>query len=387
MPSRRTALSLLAGTGAALSLGTTAAHAGAANPRPFGRYGSPARRLDPRTLYVDAHGRGDHTDVQSAVDTATGTGRTLVIAPGVYRATVLIGPAHEGLTLIGANGDARDTVLVYDNAAGTPRPDGSGTLGTSGSASFTVRAAGFTARDLTFANDWLRSDNPEYTGTQAVAIKVQGDRSAFHGCRFLGHQDTLYADSLAVTAFARQYYRDCYVEGDVDFVFGRATAVFDHCHFRALTRTDLSSAPYGYVFAPSTAGANPYGFLVLRSRVTSTAPDAHYKLARPWVPSSDLTAHPMLTVRDSRLGPGIDARAPYATMSAGFPWQDQRFAEHRNTGPGARVTVPANRPQLSAAEARAHTPDRWLDARNPHLPNTWEVRAVDSGRGLRGQPA
>ncbi|MFH9685611.1 pectinesterase family protein [Streptomyces sp. NPDC017413] len=387
MPSRRTALTLLAGTGAALALGATEAHAGTAAPRPFGRYGSPARRLDRRTLYVDAYGRGDHTDVQSAVDAATGTGRTLVIAPGVYRATVFIGADHEGLTLIGASGDARDTVLVYDNAAGTPEPDGSGTLGTSGSASVTVRAAGFTARDLTFANDWLRSDNPEYTGTQAVAIKVQGDRSAFYGCRFLGHQDTLYADSLAVSAFARQYYRDCYVEGDVDFVFGRATAVFDHCHFRALTRTDLASAPYGYVFAPSTAGANPYGFLVLRSRITSTAPDAYYKLARPWVPSSDLTAHPMLTVRDSRLGPGIDARTPYATMSAGFPWQDQRFAEHRNAGPGARVTVPANRPQLSAAEARAHTPGRWLDARNPHLTSTWEMRAVDGGRGLRGQPA
>lgn len=387
LPSRRTALSLLAGTGAALALGATAAHAGTAIPRPFGRHGSPARRPDPRTLYVDAHGRGDHTDVQSAVDAATGPGHTLVIAPGVYRATVLIGPAHEGLTLIGASGDARDTVLVYDNAAGTPKPDGSGTLGTSGSASVTVRAAGFTARDLTFANDWLRSDNPEYTGTQAVAIKVQGDRSAFYGCRFLGHQDTLYADSLAVTAFARQYYRDCFMEGDVDFVFGRATAVFDHCHFRALARTDLDSAPYGYVFAPSTAGANPYGFLVLRSRVTSTAPDAYYKLARPWVPSSDLTAHPMLTVRDSRLGPGIDARTPYATMSTGFPWQEQRFAEHRNTGPGARVTVPANRPQLSPAEARDHTPARWLDARNPHLPNTWEMRVADDARGLRGQPA
>lgn len=118
LPSRRTALSLLAGTGAALALGATAAHAGTAAPRPFGRYGSPARRPDPRTLYVDAHGRGDHTDVQSAVDAVTGPGHTLVIAPGVYRATVLIGPAHEGLTLIGASGDARDTVLVYDNAAG-----------------------------------------------------------------------------------------------------------------------------------------------------------------------------------------------------------------------------------------------------------------------------
>ncbi|MFE7756918.1 pectinesterase family protein [Streptomyces sp. NPDC057429] len=366
MLSRRSALSLLTGGSAVLALGAPAAHAHPARPRPFGRYGSPARRLDPLTLYVDPHGRGDHTDVRSAVDAATGTGRTLVLAPGTYRGAVTVGAALTGLTLIGASGDPRDTVIVHNRAAGTPKPDGSGTYGTSGSASVTVQAAGFTAHDVTFANDWLRSDNPGYTGTQAVAIKVQGDRSAFYGCRFLGHQDTLYADSPALTAFARQYYRDCYVEGDVDFVFGRATAVYDHCHFRTLTRTDLASAPYGFVFAPSTAGANPHGYLVLRSRVTSTAPDAYYRLARPWVPSSDLTARPMLTVRDSRLGAGIDAVTPYATMSAGFPWQDQRFAEYRNTGRGARVTVPAERPQLSDQEARSHTPAVYLGDWRPY---------------------
>ncbi len=190
MPTRRTALSLIAGAGASLALGAPAAPA-RPGPRPFGRYGSPARRLDPRTLYVDAHGRGDHPDVQSAVDAATGTGGTIVIAAGVHRATVVVDAAHRDLTLIGASPDARDTVLVCGNAAGTPRPDGSGT-------------------------DWLRSDNPQYTGTQAVAVKVQGDRSAFHRCRFLGHQDTLYADSPSLAVLARQYYRDCYMEGDVD---------------------------------------------------------------------------------------------------------------------------------------------------------------------------
>ncbi|MET8049425.1 pectinesterase family protein [Streptosporangium sp. NPDC005286] len=59
------------------------------------------------------------------------------------------------------------------------------------------------------------------TATQAVAVKVMGDRSFFEACRFLGHQDTLYADTLSLAAFARQYYRRCYVEGDVDFVNGR----------------------------------------------------------------------------------------------------------------------------------------------------------------------
>ncbi|MYS71404.1 pectin esterase, partial [Streptomyces sp. SID5926] len=262
----------------------------------FGRYGSPADRRTPRTLYVDPHGRGDFTSVQSAVDAAGGDGWTLVLAPGTYRETVSVDAGRTGATWIGASGDPRDVVIVYDNAAGTPKPDGSGTYGTSGSATTTVRADGFTARALTFANDWLRADRPDWTGTQAVAIKVMGDRSAFHDCRFLGHQDTLYADSRDLSLFARQYYERCYVEGDVDFVFGRATAVYEHCHFRTLVRTDLDAAPYGFVFAPSTAGANPRGYLVIRGRVSSEAPDGYYKLARPWVPSSDTTARPMLTV-------------------------------------------------------------------------------------------
>ncbi|WP_328428588.1 pectinesterase family protein [Streptomyces sp. NBC_00443] len=348
---------LLAGAGAALGLASAPARA--AGPCPFGRYGSPADRLTDRTLYVDLAGHGDFTSVQAAVTAASGSGWTLVIAPGTYRETVAVDVTRTEMTWLGAGDDPRDVVIVYDNAAGTPKPGG-GTYGTTGSATTLVQADGFTARDLTFANDWLRADHPDVGGTQAVAIKVQGDRSAFHHCRFLGHQDTLYADSMALGVFARQYFAHCYVEGDVDFVFGRATAVYEHCHFRTLNRTDLASAPYGFVFAPSTAGANPRGYLVTRSRITSEAPDAYYKLARPWVPSSDPTAHPSLTVRDTHLGPGIDEVAPYTNMSESFPWQEQRFAEYRNTGPGAKITVPENRPQLTAGQAESATRQVYL---------------------------
>jgi pectinesterase len=360
---------LAAGLGITLALAVTPPARAARGRRVFGRYGSPAARLGERTLYVDAAGAGDFTTVQAAVTAAGGASRTfgaegssgytLVVAPGVYRETVVVGATRTGMTWIGASGNARDVVVVYDNAAGTPKPGG-GTHGTTGSATTLVQADGFTARDITFANDWLRADHPGISGTQAVAIKVQGDRSAFLRCRFLGHQDTLYADSTALGAFARQYFRDCFVEGDVDFVFGRATAVFERCHFQTLTRTDLGSAPYGFVFAPSTASANPRGFLVTGGRITGEAPDASYKLARPWVPSSDTTARPMLTVRETRLGRGIDAVAPYTTMSSGFPWQDQRFAEYRNTGPGAVVSVPENRPQLTAVQAASATREAYL---------------------------
>jgi pectinesterase len=135
--------------------------------------------------------------------------------------------------------------------------------------------------------------------------------------------------------------------------------VFEQCHFRTLAR-DVDFTPKGMVFAPSTARANPYGILAVRCRITSGAEDGAYKLARPWVPSYETTAWPSLVVRETRIGPGIDAAAPYTNMREAYPWQSMRFAEYRNTGPGAAVPVPENRPQLGRAQAALHTRETYL---------------------------
>nr|WP_238420194.1 pectinesterase family protein [Streptomyces taklimakanensis] len=328
-----------------------------------------AGRSRARLLTVARDGSGDFTGVQAAVDATPDHPRepwTIVLAPGTYRETVRVPESKTGLTLLGGTGDPRDTVIVHDNAAGTPKPDGSGTHGTSGSATVTVRPDGFTARRITFANDWLRAEHPEISGTQAVAIKVMGDRSLFDRCRFLGHQDTLYADTRHVGLTARQYFHRCHVEGDVDFVFGRATAVLHGCELRTLDR-DVDFRPYGFVFAPSTAAGTRFGFLAHRCRLTTTAPAGAYKLARPWVPSSDPTARPRLVVRDSLLGAGIDAAEPYANMREQYPWQDFLFREYANRGPGAVVTDPAARPRLTDAEAAGHTPAAYLDGWRPDV--------------------
>ncbi|PSM42282.1 hypothetical protein C6Y14_17980 [Streptomyces dioscori] len=194
---------------------------------------------------------------------------------------------------------------------------------------------------------------------------VTGDRSRFERVRFLAHQDTLFADTTALGSFDRQYYRGCHIEGDVDFVFGRGRAVFDGCRLHTLDR-DVSFRPEGMVFAPATARANPYGFLAVRCRVTSGAEDGAYKVARPWVPSYETTAWPSLVVRDTWLGPGIDAAAPYIDMREAYPWQTMRFREHANSGPGAVVPAPENRPQLTAAEAASHTRRTYLGDWRPY---------------------
>jgi pectinesterase len=307
-----------------------------------------------RVLHVRPGG-----SVQAAVDAVDGPGWTIVVHPGTYREVVDVPADKAELSLRGASRDPRDTVIVYDNANGTQKPDGSGTYGTAGSATFTSAAPGLTVRDLTLANDWLRADHPDITGTQAVASYTYGDRTHFDNVRLLAHQDTVFVETTALASFDRQYFHRCYIEGDVDFVFGRATAVFEECHFHTLQR-DVTFTPKGMVFAPSTARSNPHGILSLRSRITSGAEDAAYKLARPWVPSYETTAWPSLVVRDTRIGPGIDPVAPYTNMREAYPWQTMRFREYRNSGPGAVISVPENRPQLTRDQAESHTKATYL---------------------------
>ena len=112
-----------------------------------------------------------------------------------------------------------------------------------------INGAGFEADNITFEN------TAGNTG-QAVAAAVRADRAIFKHCRFLGHQDTLFAD------YGRQYYVDSYIEGGVDFIFGNATAVFDHSEIHA-------NGP-GYLTAQSrTSPEQTTGYVIVDSKVTS----------------------------------------------------------------------------------------------------------------------
>ncbi|WP_231114972.1 pectinesterase family protein [Lentzea aerocolonigenes] len=294
--------------------------------------------------------------VQAAIDAAP-AGAVITLPKGVYREVVKIPANKKGLTLRGATGRAQDVVIDYDNANGTKKPDGT-TYGTSGSATATIAADGFKARDLTFRNSFDRAKHPEITNTQAVAVKTTGDRMFFDRVHFEGHQDTLYADSPDVTTRSRQYYRGCAITGDVDFLFGRATAVFERATITALSR---GSDPNGYVTAASTQRANPHGFLIVDSKIRSDAPAGTYFLGRPWHPGGDPEAIAQVVIRNTSLPAAIKA-APWTDMS-GFPWREARFAEYQNTGPGAGRGP--DRPQLTDDQAKQHTKRAYLGGWNP----------------------
>jgi pectin methylesterase-like acyl-CoA thioesterase len=308
------------------------------------------------TVVVAPDGSGDFTTVQAAVDAAPAgnTQRyTIRIKPGTYKELVTVPSDKPYLSFVGTGRQAGDVVITYDNANGTPKPGG-GTYGTSGSASVTIDGNDFTARNLTFANSFDEAAHPEIANQQAVAVLTHADRLVFDNVRFLGNQDTLYVNSPATTTVSRAYFRSCYIEGDVDFIFGRGTAVFDRCRVNSLSRG--STTNNGYVTAASTDISNPHGFLFYRCTLTSTAAAGTVYLGRPWHPSGDPNALGQVVYRESTLGPQI--RSDAWTDMSGFSWKDARFFEYRNRGPGAAVND--NRPQLTDAQAVSYTPRAYL---------------------------
>ncbi|MER6184535.1 pectinesterase family protein [Streptomyces sp. NPDC001652] len=325
----------------------------AAVPALVTRFSGPRKQIGEVTLSVPA----DYATVQAAVD-AVPDGNTvpvtIAVAPGTYRAKVLIPASKPNIVLQGTGQDRSDTVIVYD----TPAAYG----GSTGSATVRIAANDVTARNLTFSNDFDEAA-VELNGEQALAMKTTGDRIVFEDTAFLGNQDTLMTDSPKLTTVSRVYVRDSYIEGDVDFVYGRATTVIERSVIKALSRG--SATNNGYITAASTWTGNPYGFLITDSRIVSDAPAGSFHLGRPWHPGGEPEAVAQVLIRDTKLPAAIKA-SPWTDMS-GFSWRDARFTEYRNYGPGAEVT--ADRPQMSDADARTHTVADYLRGTDDWAPH------------------
>ncbi|MCI3277151.1 pectinesterase family protein [Streptomyces cylindrosporus] len=324
----------------------------AAVPALVKRFSGPQRQIG-----VTLHVPGEYPTVQAAVDAVPDGNSvpvTIAVAPGTYRAKVYVPATKPNLVLQGTGRDRSDTVIVYD----TPAEYG----GSTGSATVRIAANDVTARHLTFSNDFDEAA-VDLNGEQALAMKTTGDRIVFEDTAFLGNQDTLMTDSPKLDAISRVYVRDSYIEGDVDFVYGRATTVIERSVIRLLSRG--SSTNNGYMTAASTWAGNPYGFLITRSKVVSDAPEQSFHLGRPWHPGGEPAAVAQVLIRDTEL-PAAVKTSPWTDMS-GFSWKDARFAEYRNFGPGAGVT--ADRPQMSDADARTHTVADYLEGGDNWAPH------------------
>jgi pectinesterase len=233
-------------------------------------WSKPARADD---LVVDGSGgEGAFKTVQAAINAAppgTVQKRTrILIKPGTYTEQIKIPKDKVYLSLIGQGAKPDDVVLTFNLHAKSAGPKGAA-VGTGGSSSTIISANDFVAENVTFAN----STPPKIA--QAVAIRPQADRMTFRNCRFIGFQDTLYP------CVGRQYYKDCYITGTVDFIFGDATAVFDRC--------TIHSSDRGYITAASTPQNAKFGFVFLDCTLTASGAAAKANsvyLGRPWRPHS-----------------------------------------------------------------------------------------------------
>lgn len=298
-----------------------------------------------------------------------GAQRTVIrLSPQTFREKVVIDIPN--LTLIGDS--RRMATIVWDDAEGTPlRPgDTNGSKKTytmeCATVKITSNAKNFQAVNVTFANDFpteARRADKKMKAVQAFAVTDEADKSSFYGCRFLGRQDTLYANA------GRQYYRDCYIEGDVDFIFGQGTAVFDRCEIHSLDRKTKSKSR-GYITAPSTL-AQDKGFLFYRCHLTSKIKAPNYVLlGRPWHPSSEKReVNSAAVFRECQIDtPIMDKGWNSMKNKYGvFQPEDNRLYEYQNTGKYAVQGTPkGNRKQLTDKQAKAATPHKYLDGWHPH---------------------
>lgn len=214
---------------------------------------------------VAQDGSGNYRTVQEAFNAVPDFRKnvtTIFIKEGTYKEKLTLTKSKTNVKIIGT--DALKTILTYDDYAAKKNRFGE-EIGTTGSTSFYVFADDFVAENITFEN----SSGPV---GQAVAVRVDADRVKFLNCRFLGFQDTLYPYAEK----SRQYYKNCYIEGTVDFIFGWSTAVFDQC--------TIFCKKEGYVTAASTLETTPYGFVFFNCKITGDAVENSFYLGRPWRP-------------------------------------------------------------------------------------------------------
>jgi pectinesterase len=293
-------------------------------------------------VVVAADGSGDFQTVQRAIDHAPVYGKkrlVIEIRPGIYHERVTVPQDKPRVTFLGS--DAAHTIISFDTGA-------SSVGGTFFSSTADIEGAGFEAAHITFEN----SHGP---GTQAVAVMIHSDKAVFEDCRFVAWQDTLYAAS------GRQFYRDCFIEGHVDFIFGNAAAVFENC--------EIHSRGAGYITAQSRLTPDgPTGFVFDHCKITGENTGKGVYLGRPWRP------YARVVYLDCWLGDHI-IPAGWDNWNSKDNESTAWFGEYDSQGPGAKKDDRVHwGHSLTAAEARQFEPNTFLRG-----DDNWKPTAVQVG--------
>ena len=279
------------------------------------------------TLVVSRDGTGDFRTLQEAVESARAFMDytvTIYVKNGVYKEKVIVPSWVENIDIIGEDRDK--TIITYDDHANINKM---GTFRT-----YTVKVEG---SDITFKN--LTIENNAAQLGQAVALHTEGDRLKFINCRILGNQDTIYTGAK----FTRLYFKDCYIDGTTDFIFGPSTALFENCM--------IHSKRNSYVTAASTPKEAKYGYIFKHCKLTAEPGVDKVYLGRPWRP------YACTLFIECELGKHI-VPAGWHNWGKQSNEETARYMEYKNTGEGANVSERvAWSKQLTKKEAEAVTVD------------------------------
>lgn len=261
---------------------------------------------------VAVDGSGNFKSVQEAINAVPDFRQKptyIFIKKGVYKEKLTLATSKTNVKLVGE--DLKETILTYDDYASKTNRFGEA-IGTTGSSSFFIFADDFSATNITFEN----SAGPV---GQAVAVRISGDRVRFTNCRFLGFQDTLYAHGEQ----SKQYYKNCYIEGTVDFIFGWSTAVFDSC-------TVFVKKGGLYITAASTLEGKKHGFVFLNCTIGGEMPEQSVYLGRPWRPFAKTVFMNCYLDASIKSEGWHNWNKPEAEKTS-------YYAEYKSTGPGANA--------------------------------------------------
>ena len=297
---------------------------------------------NPDTLVVARDGTGQFRTIDEAIEVCRAFmdyHKVIYVKKGIYKEKLIV---PSWLTHIEICGEDRDnTIITYDDHANIKRIEIGKPMGTFRTYTLKIEGSYITLKNITIENNSARLG-------QAVALHTEGDCLVFINCRFLGHQDTIYTG----VAGTRLYFKNCYIEGTTDFIFGPSTAWFEGC--------EIYSKINSYVTAASTPADQPYGYIFNHCRLTAAETATKVFLGRPWRP------YAYTLFMNCELGRHI---RPEGWNNWGNKENEKtaRYLEYNNTGEGANHKNRADwSRQLTKKEAAQVT------LRNVfHLENNW----------------
>ena len=298
---------------------------------------------NPDTIVVARDGTGQFRTVNEAIEVCRAFmdyHKVIYVKNGTYKEKVVIPTWLTNIEICGE--DKMKTVITYDDHANIYMPEIKKGMGTFRTYTVKVQGSSITFKNITIENNSARLG-------QAVALHTEGDRLTFINCRFLGHQDTVYTG----VAGTRLYFKNCYIEGTTDFIFGPSTAWFENC--------DIFCKQNSYITAASTPQEQPFGYIFNNCHITAAEGITKIYLGRPW--------------RDYGYTLFMNCDLPKEIRPEGWHhWREEakqtaRYLEYNNRGEGAATEQRATwSRQLKAKEAKRVTKEKVFAINNDWTP-------------------